>query len=242
MVRRECSAITKQSGGRADHGQVSAVLKRSSQAGALAMVRRARSAITKQSSGCASHGQACAQRYNKALERVCLPWSSVRAVLKRRRRAGVLTMETRARSASSRASVLPMVRRARSAIKKQSSACASHGQACAQCYNKAVKGLRLPCSGVCAVLKRSSRAGALTMVRRARSEEVERVCFPWSGVRAVLSRSSRAGVLPMVRRARSAFTKQSSGCASHGQACVQCYNEAVGRVCLPWSRVRATPG
>ena len=68
------------------------------------------------------------------------------------------------------------------------------------------------------------------------------VCFPWSGALAVLSRSSRAGVLPMVRRARSAFAKQSSGCAYHGQACVQCYNEAVGRVSLPWSRVRAATG
>ena len=62
---------------------------------------------------------------------------------------------------------------------------------------------------------------------------------PLSGVRAVLQPSSRAGVLTVVRRVRSAKTKQSGGCAYHGQPRVQCYNEAVEQVCLPWSGVRA---
>ena len=80
--------------------------------------------------------------------------------------------------------MLPMVRRARSATTKQSSGRASHGQACAQCYNEAVEKACFKWSGVRAVLQ--------------------------PGVRAVLQRSSRAGVLPMVRRACSAITKQSS--------------------------------
>ena len=62
LVRRARSAITKQSSGYASHGQA-----------------RARSAIAKQSSGCADHGQACAQCFHEAVERVCLPWSGVRA-------------------------------------------------------------------------------------------------------------------------------------------------------------------
>ena len=90
----------------------------------------------------------------------------------------------------------------RRAIAKQSSGRAYHGQACVQCY----------------------------------SEAVERVRLPWSGVRAVLFRSSRAGALTLVRRARSVRTQQSGGRAYHCQACAYA---AVGRVCLPWSGVRA---
>ena len=105
-----------------------------------------------------------------------------------------------------------MVRRARSGIAKQSSGCAYHGQACDQCYNAAVERVRVSLSGVRAALERSSRAGALTIVKRARA----RVC------------SSRAGVLTMVRRA---ITKQSSGCGYDGQACAQCQGEAVVPAC-----------
>ena len=38
-------------------------------------------------------------------------------------------------------------------------------------------------------------------------------------------------MLAMVRRACSDITKQSSGCAYHGQACMQCQGEAVERAC-----------
>ena len=110
------------------------------------------------------------------------------------------------------------------------------------------------------MLERSSRAGALPMVRRAHgvrtwqsggcayhgqactqchNAAVGRVCLPWSGARAVLEGSSRAGALAMVRRACSVVTQQSGGRAYHGQACAQWYNEAGGRVPLPWSGVRA---
>ena len=41
------------------------------------------------------------------------------------------------------------------------------------------------------------------------------------------------------KAARSVITQQSGGCDYHGQACTQCYNAAVGRVCFPWSGVRA---
>ena len=65
---------------------------------------------------CASHGQALSQCFHEAVERVCFPWSGVRAVLSRSSRAGVLTM----------------VRRACSVITKQSGVCPYHGHACAQ--------------------------------------------------------------------------------------------------------------
>ena len=61
--------------------------------------------------------------------------------------------------------------RARSVIAKQSSGCAYHGQACAQCYNAAVEQVRVPLSGVRAALERSTRAGALTIVKRARVQQ-----------------------------------------------------------------------
>ena len=111
----------------------------------LPTVRSARSAITKQLSECADHGQACAQCYNVAVGRVCLPWSGVRAVLKRSSRTSVLPMVRHARSSitkqsvraalkrSSRAGALTMVRRARSAKTKQSGGCAHRSPACEQC-------------------------------------------------------------------------------------------------------------
>ena len=49
-----------------------------------------------------------------------------------------------------------------------------------QCCNAAVGWARLPWSGVHTVLKRSSWAGALTMVRRARSVVTKHL--PWSGL------------------------------------------------------------
>ena len=110
-----------------------------------------------------------------------------------------------------------MVRSARSVRTQQSGGSARHGQEHAQCCNAAVgwacslKRARLRLSGAHAVLSRSSRAGVLTMVRRARS--VVTKYSPWSGV---LERSSQAGALLMVRRARSARAKQWCGRAMQG--------------------------
>ena len=94
-----------------------------------------------------------------------------------------------------------MVRHARSAITRQ-------------------LGGRLPWSGVSAVLEGSSRAGALTMVRRAHS-----VITKQSGGCAYQCCNE---ALTMVRPA---ITKQSSGCGYHGQACAPCQGEAVVRAC-----------
>ena len=44
-----------------------------------------------------------------------------------------------------------------------------------------------------------------------------------------LSRSQKTSLV------RCGFTKQSSGCSYHGQACTQCCNVAFGRVCLQLS-------
>ena len=115
---------------------------------------------------------------------------------------------------------------------------AYHGQACAQCYNAAVERVCLQLSSVRAVLYHSSAYHGHACAQ-CYNAAVGRGGLPLSGVRAVLERSSRAGVLTIVRRARSVRTLQSGGFAYHGQPCAQCYNAAVGRVCLPWSGVRA---
>ena len=111
-----------------------------------------------------------------------------------------------------------MIRRARSAITKQLSECASPDQA----RSRSVLTKQL-----------SSCACYCQACAQCYDEAVERAFFPWSGVRAVriTYRSSREGALTMVRRARSALTKQSIGCAYHGQACAQCQGEAVERAC-----------
>ena len=70
MDRLARSAITKQSLGRAHHGQARAQCYNEADGRARL---RARSVITKQASGCANHGQACVQCYNQAVEQVCLP-------------------------------------------------------------------------------------------------------------------------------------------------------------------------
>ena len=49
-----------------------------------------------------------------------------------------------------------MIRRGRTAIKKQSSECAYHDQAWAQCFEEAVERVGLPLSGVRAALQRSN--------------------------------------------------------------------------------------
>ena len=74
-------------------------------------------------------------------------------------------------------------------------------------------------------------------------EQVESIAPVWQ---TTFSRPQKAS---LVRRA---ITKQSSGHAYHGQIRAQCYNaaveraqcyiEAVGRVCLPWSGMRAVVG
>ena len=79
--------------------------------------------------------------------------------------------------------------------------------------------MRVPLSGARAALKRSSRAGALTIVKRARAQQSGGCAYHGQ---ACADFSSEA--VTMVRRA---ITKQASGCNYHGQACAQCQGEAV---------------
>ena len=126
-------------------------------------------------------------------------------------------------SRSSRAGALTMVRRARSVIAKPSSGCAYHGRACVQCYNATIERVRLPFSGLRAALERSSRAGALSIVKRARTQQSGGCACHGQACADCCNEA-----LTMVRRA---ITKQSSGCGYHGQACAQCQGEAVVPAC-----------
>ena len=116
-----------------------------------------------------------------------------------------------------------MVRRARSVTAKQSSGRAYHRQACAQCYNAAVERVRVPLSGMRTALERSTRAGALAIVKHARVQQ--------SGGRAYHGQACADCCKEAVTIVRRAITKQASACGYHGQACAQCQGEAVVPAC-----------